>query len=237
MVRGGHNLENLLDGSSHGPIRPSGKARGQRGGLSSRGRAGSEEDPPDGEAEGQGTEVAQAIPKTVTSATSGSCVEVGPWPQLPLAWLSLLELRAASRASSREWCSAVDGLEVKLSPSHMDAWLRHRFLEVLRAPQLTFPCAASMVYGTLRARGFPLLSEDVSERSPDQESVASLLPGPFHLVDWRPDVRQSSHRSLARLVKALVKEGLVTAKEIRIRGIGRRSKVLPAMELQITAAC
>jgi len=106
----------------------------------------------------------------------------------------------------------------------MDTWLRHRFLEVLRAPLAAFPCAASAVYGLLRSQAQFRGQEDLAKRSIDQEGLASLPWASGHLVDWRPDVHQSSHRTLARFVKALVKEGTITAKEVR-------------KELQVTSVC
>jgi len=132
----------------------------------------------------------------------------------------LWELRSGPRSASREWRRAVEGLQVRLSPEQMDAWLRRRFLEVLRSSQVAVPCPVSAVYGASRQSPAAPLSSATARQlgeghdGPDAGS-ADLPQEDSHLVDWRPDVRHSSYRTLARLVKVLGKEGSVTTKEMR----------------------
>jgi len=148
---------------------------------------------------------------------------MGPWPQLPLAWLSLIELRAAARATSLDWRSAVDHLQIRLSPRQMDAWLQERILCLLACPRVSFPCTASAVYGILRK--VPLRPWEWAKG----QKLVELPSAMEHLVDWRPDVRQSSHQTLASFLNSLADAGILTTmeihKELHITGLWTRGNI------------
>merc|ERR1711920_284707 len=121
--------------------------------------------------------------------------------------------------------------------------LRRRFLEVLYSPNASFPCAASAVYSESRRAPRPwqtveqrqdqigekdCLANSLFAKRPDGTEFVTLgrgdsgatstvqFPGADegHRVDWRPDVKRSSHRNLGKLVRSLVKDGVITSKEV-----------------------
>lgn len=181
------------------------------------------------------------VPRTPTARSKSSCWQCGrgsdlcpihgvaagtdasdsPLLQLTLRCLPLTELRASPRCACRKWKCAVASLEVRLTPAQMDDVMRAKLFCMLSSCSLTPPCAASAMYGVMRRRRSP--------PPPYTDELERMLAGEgadgAHLVDWSPDVRRSSFRTLGKFVKAMAKEGVVSVKEVRkemqITAIGR----------------
>lgn len=152
-----------------------------------------------------------------------------PWPRLPLLFLKLEDLRRGPVVVCTEWRAVVSTATARLKAPQVDLLLRCCLLEVLhsRRQDGAFPAPASAIYSAMRREGRRL-----AERPGGIDELVAEVGGPEdagHLVDWRPNVRDSTHRNLARTLKALQKEGLFIAKETRgdlvLTGLERTSRI------------
>lgn len=141
----------------------------------------------------------------------------GLLPSLPLSYLTLSEVRRAAHLVNKEWRSAASCIQVVLEASMVDELLLACFQNVLTAPTAlealrngVTGLPASAIYSEMRRVGPQLAATGDNAVIPLSVPVAS-----WHLVDWRPNVKCSSHRSLAKMIRGYAKAGLVKVKEVR----------------------